>query len=112
MTCLINFYLIEGLILLKIQNRTDIKEMQLQWFIRFLVKKTGGGTVKNEIMQNKELAQELHKLIIRKFEKRKIHLFFIDNFWGADLADMQLLSKFNKQIRFLLCVIDIYGKYA
>ena len=32
--------------------------------------------------------------------------------WGADLADMQLMSKFNKRIRFLLCLIDICTKYA
>ena len=31
---------------------------------------------------------------------------------GADLADMQLLSRYNKGIRFLLCVIDIFSKYA
>ena len=37
---------------------------------------------------------------------------FRDNVWGADLADMQLLSKFNKGFRFLLCVINIYSKYA
>ena len=37
---------------------------------------------------------------------------FKDNIWGVDLADMQLLSKFNKGLRFLLCVIDIFGKYA
>ena len=36
---------------------------------------------------------------------------FIDNIWGADIADMQLISKFNKQILFL-CVIDIFSKYA
>ena len=36
----------------------------------------------------------------------------MDNIWGADLADMQLLNKFNNGIRFLLCVIDIYNKYA
>ena len=43
---------------------------------------------------------------------RKVHSFFVDNIWGAELAHMQLLSKFNKGIRFLLCVIDIYSKYA
>ena len=32
--------------------------------------------------------------------------------WGADLADMQLISQFNKGIRFLLCVIDTFSKYA
>ena len=37
---------------------------------------------------------------------------FIDNIWGADLADIPLISKFNKGTCFLLCVIDIFGKYA
>ena len=35
-----------------------------------------------------------------------------DNIWGADLADMQLIGKFNKGIRFLLCTIDIFSKYT
>ena len=46
--------------------------------------------------QNQQLAEELHKPIIRKFEKRKVHEAFKDNIWGADLADMQLLSRYNK----------------
>ena len=75
-------------------------------------KKSSGGTVKNEIISNKELAEELHKQIIRKFEKIKAHSPFVDNIWGADLADMQLISKFNKEFGFLLCVIDTYSKYA
>ena len=62
--------------------------------------------------QNQQLIEELHKPIIRKFEKRKVHAAFKDNIWGADLADMQLLSKYNKRIRFLLCVIDTFSKYA
>ena len=62
--------------------------------------------------QNQQLAEELHKPIIKKFEKRKVHAAFKDNIWGADLADMQLLSRCNKGIRFLLCVIDIFSKYA
>ena len=37
---------------------------------------------------------------------------FKDNIWCADLADMQLLSKFDKGFRFSLCVIDIFSKYA
>ena len=64
------------------------------------------------IPQNEQLAEELHKPIIRKFEKRKVYSTFKDNIWGVDLADMQLLSKYNKGIRFLLCVIDIFSKYA
>ena len=62
-------------------------------------------------MQSNGVAEELHKPNIRKSEKRKVHSSFIDNIWGADLADMQLLSKFNKGIRFLLCAIYIYSKY-
>ena len=64
------------------------------------------------IPENDQLAEELHKPIIRKFEKRKAYSTFKDNIWGVDLADMQLLSKYNKGIRFLLCVIDIFSKYA
>ena len=30
----------------------------------------------------------------------------------ADLADMRLINKLNKRFRFLLCVIDIFSKYA
>ena len=62
--------------------------------------------------QNEQLAGQLHKPIIRKFEKRKAHSAFKDNIWGADLADMQLISKYNKGVRFLLCAIDIFSKYA
>ena len=45
-------------------------------------------------------------------KQRKVHAAFKDSIWGADLADMQLLSKYNKGIRFLLCVVDIFSKYA
>ena len=58
------------------------------------------------------MAEKLHKPIIRTFKKRNLQSPFIDNIWGADLAHVQLISKFNKGIRFLLCVIDIYSKYA
>ena len=64
------------------------------------------------ITQNEQLADELHKPVITKFKKRKVYSAFKDNIWGADLADMQLLSKYNKGIRLLLCVIDIFSKYA
>ena len=78
-----------------------------------LADKSGGdGAIKNKIIFNKQLAEQLHKLIIRKFEKIEVHSSFIDNIWGADLAGMQFISKFNKEFRFLLCVIDIYSKYV
>ena len=60
------------------------------------------------MQQNETLAEELHKTIIKKFKKRKVYSAFKDNIWGADLEDMQLISKFNKRFRFLLCVIDIF----
>ena len=46
--------------------------------------------------QNEQLAEELHKAIIRKFKKRKVHSTFKDNIWGSDLAHMQIISKYNK----------------
>ena len=83
---------------------------------KFFDKKSKGSSAKHVniklISQNEQLAEELHKTIIRKFEKRKVDAAFKDNIWGADLADMQSLSKYNKGIRFLLCVIDIFSKYA
>ena len=61
---------------------------------------------------NEQLAKELHKPIIRNFKKRTAYFESKDNVWGADLADMQLISTFNKGFRFLLCVIDLFSKYA
>ena len=76
-------------------------------------KSQGSGVADNNVIkQNIQLADELHKPIIRKFKKRKVYSSFRDNIWGADLADMQLISKFNKGFRFLLCVIDVFSKYA
>ena len=51
-------------------------------------------------------------LLLKKFNKRKVYSQFKDNIWGADLADMLSLSKKNKGIKYLLCVIDLYIKYA
>ena len=55
---------------------------------------------KNENISNKELAEELHKSIIRKFIKRKVKSPFIDNIWGLDLAEIQLISRCNKGVKF------------
>ena len=63
-------------------------------------------------LSNQQLANELHKPIIRKFEKRTVYSLFKDNIWGVDLADMQLISKYHKVIRFLLCAIYLFSKYA
>ena len=68
---------------------------------RFFDKKSEGSAIVNN-KENVQLAQELHKPIIKKFQKRKVYSSFRDNIWGVDLVDMQLLSRFNKGFRFLL----------
>ena len=78
----------------------DLNVDFLQWSIDFLIEKTSGGTLKSRNISNKGLAEELHKWIIKKFKKGKVHSPFIDNIWVADFTDMLLISKFNKGIRF------------
>ena len=50
--------------------------------------------------------------LLENLKKGKGYSSFKDNIWCADLADMQLISKFNKGIRFLLGIIDTLNKYA
>ena len=79
---------------------------------KYFDKKTSGSGIKYENIFDKELAEELHKPIIRKIKKRKVQSPLIDNIWGAYLADVKLISKRNKGFRFLTCAIDIYSTYA
>ena len=87
----------------------NINDDLLHWFINFLIKKTSGSI---DNISNKELAEELHKTFLKKFKIIKIHSPFTDNIWGADLVDLQLISKFKRGVRFLLCDIDIFSKCA
>ena len=73
---------------------------------------SSGGAIKSEILSKQQLVNEVNKPIIRKFKKREVYSSFRDNIWDDDLADMHLISKYNKGIPYLLCVIDIYGKYV
>ena len=77
---------------------------------KFFDEKSSGSGIVNE--PNYQLANELHKPIIRKFKKRKVYSSFRDNIWGVDLADMQSLSKYNKGIKYFLCAIDLFSNYA
>ena len=79
---------------------------------KFFDKKSVGSGINTIKSGSSILADELHKPIIRKFNKRKVYSQFKDNIWGVDLADMQSLSRKNKGIKNLLCVIDLYSKYA
>ena len=84
---------------------------------KFYDKKTKGGgatTLANKsaiksISQNQHLAEELQKPIIKKFLKRKVYSAFKDNIWDVDLADIQIISKYNKGFRFLLCIFSKYS---
>ena len=73
---------------------------------KFVDKKSKGSGIVND-NNSIQLDKELRKPIIKNFKKRTIYSGFKDNIWGADLADMQLISKYNKGFRFLLCVLDI-----
>ena len=77
---------------------------------KFFDKKSGGSGVATK--PSYQLPSELLRHIIRKFKKRKFYSSFRDNICGADLADMQSLSKYNKAIKYLLCAIDFFSKYA
>ena len=55
---------------------------------------------------------DLHKPIITKFKKRTVYSIFKEKIWGADVADMQLITKSNTGFRFLWNVIDIFMKYS
>ena len=81
---------------------------------KFFNERTKGSGINLEAssLNNEILAEKLHKPIIKNFERRKVYSIFEDNIWGVDLADMQLISKYNKGIRYLLCVIDLFSRYA
>ena len=89
---MIKYSVTKQLILLKIRNMMDINVyFLLRWFKTFLIKRLQVEQLKMRIFQTKPL---------------------LENLRGADLADTQLISKFNKGIFFSLCVIDIFGKCA
>ena len=96
--------------------------MDASMVYKFFDKKLKGSGVnthaKDKIKQNQrsldlathQLAEELHKPIIRKLKKQLVQ--DLKTTFLGDLADMQLISKLNKGFRFLLCLIDIFNKYA
>ena len=81
------------------------------WYQRALVimvytffdKKAG-----SEISVNEKLAKELHKLVIKNMKRRKSYAWFKDNIWAEDLAEIESLSSKNKNVKYLLCVMDVF----
>ena len=102
--------------MLKIQNDDRYQGGIASIVYKFFDKKGAAhkGTRINSdaVSDNQQLAEELHKQIIRKFKKREVHSSFKDIIWGVHLVDMKLISKYNTGIRFLYCVIDNLNKYA
>ena len=80
---------------------------------KFFDKKSSGSGIVNK--ENIQLADELHKPIIRKFKKRKVYSSFRDNNWGVDLADMQLLSNLIRDLdfyyAFLIFLVNMLGLF-
>ena len=77
---------------------------------KFSNERTKGSEINNKgnLLLNSQLAEELHKPIIKDFKRRKVYSSFKGNIWGVNLADMQ----YNKGIRYLLYVIDLFSRYA
>ena len=74
---------------------------------KFFDKKKG-----SDITVNEQLVEELHKPIIKKVNRRRVYTRFKGNIWAVDLAEMESLSTNNKIVKYLLCVIDVFTKYA
>ena len=78
---------------------------------------TGTGirdAVSDTIQKNQQLANELQKPITRKFKKRKVYSFFRDNLWGNDLADTEIINKYNKWFDsyvLLIFIVNMLGLF-
>ena len=82
---------------------------------KFFDKKTGSGAIvtsKAGVSVNEQLPEELHKPITKKLRWRKVYARFKGNIWAVDLAEMESPSSKNKHAEYLLCVIDVFTKYA
>ena len=64
-----------------------------------------------EIGWSNELADELHKPIRKKFQKRRVFASGTDAIWTADLVDMQSVSRSNKGFKYILMIIDVFRMY-
>ena len=82
---------------------------------KFFDKKSAVNGVSDKIKQNQQLADELHKLIIKKFKIKRVYSSFTSDVWGADLADMQLISKLIKELSFyyvlLIFLLNMHGLF-
>ena len=61
---------------------------------------------------NEQLAEELRKPVTKKFNSSKVYARVKDNIWAADLAEIKLFSSKNKNVKYLLCAINVFTNYA
>ena len=76
---------------------------------RFFDKKTRSRASANA---NDMLAQELCKPVIKTFKRIKVYARLKDSIWAADLAEIRSLFSKNRNVKYLLCVIDVFTKHA
>ena len=88
----------------------NTKDDQLWLFTSFFNEKSRGNGVGAKT--NYQLANEPHTQIIKKFKRRRVYSHLRNCLCGLDMADMQSLNKYNKRIKYLLCAIDLFSKYA
>ena len=87
----------------KVDHNIDLASMVYNFFDKTTLRRA----FKSEVMPNQQLAEELHKPIIKKCEKRKVYSSFMNNILGVDLADMQLIKNFNKGFRFYCLLLTV-----
>ena len=69
--------------------------------------------IKHKLGFGIEEATELHKPITRKFKRRRVMVYNVDDIWSADLTTAhQSLAKSNSDYKYMLNVIDLFSKYA
>ena len=55
---------------------------------------------------------KLKKPVIKKFTRRKVYARRNDNIWAVNLTEMESQSSKNENIKYLLCMVHIFTKYA
>ena len=83
----------------------------LQCFIRFLIERQQVVLLKMTICQTKNQLRNYTNPLLENFKKEK-YASLSQTIWGADLVNMQVISKFNTGICFSLYLTDIFSKYA
>ena len=81
----------------------------------FFDKKTRSGAIatsKAGLSVNEKVPEELHEPVTKKFKWKNVYARLKKNIWAANLAEIELLSSKNKNVKYLLCVINVFTKYA